>query len=222
MIKLYYHLALINNWMEVTDFFFESVISSGLYEKCDSIEIIFVGSKDNEPKFKFSSLKKINIKYGGELNKFEFPTLKKLWEESFSCDSNIFYFHSKGVSFDEKRWDSQKDTIKKHYSSRNYKSYSDVKSAYFRTRYWLRRCLIEQFENCLSCLEEKDIVCLSHKSNLKFFPSNFWWSKSSYIQNLSSPVMKKDRYDAEMWTFKDGVKVHSFIGKNDEYKMFML
>ena len=33
--------------------------------------------------------------------------------------------------------------------------------------------------------------------------------------------MKKDRYDAEMWAFKEGVKVNSFIDKNDEYGLVM-
>ena len=220
MIRIYYHLAVVNNWREITNFFFESLISSGLYEKCDSVSVVFVGSTER-PEFDFSGLGKIKFFHGGDLDQFEFPTLQRLWEESFEHESHIFYFHSKVASFDQDKWDDQKDTIKRQYAARNYESHHDVKSAYSCTRRWLRRCLVEQFEHCLSYLEKHDIVCLKHNSNLKFFPSNFWWSKSSYIKSLGHPIMKKDRYDAEMWAFKEGVKVNSFIGKNDEYGLVM-
>lgn len=221
MIKLYYHLAMMNNWREITDFFFESVISSGLYDKCDSIDVVFVGS-NGKPDFKFSGLGKINLIDGGELREFEFPTLQKLWEESLHNESSIFYFHSKGASFDRARWQDEKDIIKTQYAFRNYQSYRDVESAYAQTRRWLRRCLIDRFEDCLSCLDSCDVFCLKHKPNLRFFPSNFWWSKSSYVKSLGRPTIRKDRYDAEMWLFRDGVNVKSAIGRGDEYDLLML
>lgn len=221
MIKIYYHLAVMNDWRNITDFFFESVISSRLYEKCDSLDVVFVGSGE-KPKFNYSDLSKINLTYGGELDAFEFPTLQKLWKECLDQDCDIFYFHSKGSSFDPIRWGHHEETIKRQYACRKYQKYSDVQSAYSHTRRWLRRCLIDRFEDCLMRLDANDVVCLAHKEKSRFFPSNFWWSKSSYVKSLGYPIMRKDRYDAEMWPFKEHARIDSIIGEADEYDLFLL
>jgi hypothetical protein len=215
MIKLFYHLALMNNWREVTRFFLESIVSSGLYDECSSFDVVFVG--DGNPTEEFSGLYKVKIEHGGGLDQFEFPTLKRLYQTAGSSDANLLYIHSKGVSFDVDRWNAESETIKRQYCGRRYETYEDVQSAYRSTRYWNRRAIIEGFRECVYFLDQNDVVCLKHTPHQKFVPSNFWWTKSSYVRGLGEPLIKNNRYDAEMWLVNQGARIKTIMGNRDEY-----
>lgn len=223
MIKIYYHIAKINNWSAITQYFFNSIFSSGLYDICNEIKIGI--SQNDQIKLNLSDLKfinypKIKICKFGKLLDYEFPTLQMLHEDSMLENFNLLYFHTKGASFDLEHWNSNKEVLKKQYFKRNYKKFEDVKKAYKYTRYWTKNFLIKNYKECLNLLEENDIVCLKKAHNENFIPINFWWSKSSYIKNLDQPKLIKDRYDAEIWVCKNkNKKIKSFLNRfDDEYR----
>lgn len=220
MIKLFYHLALMNNWRDITRFFLDSIVSSGLYDRCSSFDVVFVGEGD--PLDEFSGLSKVSVCRGGNLEDFEFPTLKKLYESSsLSTDAFLLYLHSKGASFDLDRWNIDKETIIRQYRNRRYETYEDVQRAYRSTRYWNRRAIIEGHEDCVGFLGDNDIVCLKRRPDSMFIPSNMWWARSSYIRGLDPPSLKKDRYDADMWTVNRMARVKTIVGFDDEYRRIL-
>lgn len=214
-------MAKMNNWKNITNYFFKCLFSSGLYDVCDEIKIGCVGEEEFT-KYDLDFLlnfSKIKIYKLGNLSCFEIETLKLLYKDCCSKNFNLFYFHTKGASLSLESWKKNKDILKKQYHIRNYMKFEDVKKAYRCTRYWTKYFLINNYKNCLNLLNNSDIVCLKRSHNDKFIPINFWWSKSDYIRTLPFPEMTKDRYDAEMWVCKNKQKkITSFLGRVDEYK----
>jgi hypothetical protein len=223
MIKIYYHVAKINNWLQITKYFFNSILNCGLYQDSQEIKICLVGNNLNDLNVLnlenfFKKYNKIKIfKFYDVLN-YEFPTIQMLHDDAFLEDFSCLYFHSKGASFNLDRWNAEKEILKIQYAKRDYKNFEDVNRAYKYTRYWTRNLLIKNYKKCLDFLDSNDIVCLKKAHNENFIPINFWWSKSKYIRTLNRPRMIKDRYDAELWICKNKGKIKSFLNRIDEYK----
>lgn len=222
MIKIYYHLAKINNWRKITEYFFKNLINYGLYDECNEIKIGCVSEKNkfSNKDFDFiSNLSKLKIYDVGLPSNFELPTLEILYKDCMYENFKLFYFHTKGASFNLSSWKNNKEIIKKQYNKRNYCKFEDVEKAYKYTRYWTNFFLIKNYKKCLDLLEECDLVCLKKAHNENFIPINFWWSNSNYIRSLKKPKLEKNRYDAEIWVCENKQKkIKSFLEKIDEYK----
>lgn len=222
MIKVYYHLAKINNWKNITKYFFKTLINCGLYDECEEIKVGLVSEKDefSNKDFDFiNNFLKLKIYKVGSLKDFELPTLEILYKDCMYENFKLLYFHTKGASFDLDNWNRNKETIKKQYKKRNYEKFEDVEKAYKYTRYWSNFFLIKNYKKCLNLLDNYDLVCLKKAHNENFIPVNFWWTNSEYIRSLKRPKFEKNRYDAEIWVCKNKEKkIKSFLEKVDEYK----
>lgn len=233
--KIYYHLAKINNWEGITKSFFNCILKSEIYKDCNEIKIGCVSDQDFSSEYidYLKSMPKVNFYELGKLKNYEMPTLKMLYEDCLASEKNfkLLYFHTKGVSLNLKRWKKDEHYFKNNYPKRNYKSFSEVKKSYRYTRYWAKHFLIKNYKTCINYLNKNDIVCLK-KDDEKFIPVNFWWTNSHYIKKIEKPEIKKNRleipwevrFDSEMWICSTNeVKIKSFLKRNDEYKkMFFL
>jgi len=191
-IAVFYHIYQENNWKELYDEQINSLINSGIYEKCDFIHIGING--DQELPF---ILDKMIIHYN-EDKILEANTLQKLWEFSKdNQDYKVLYFHSKGVT----------------HSKEDY---------YFKVNSWriyLEYFVIHNWKQCIEDLNSYDCVGAEWEKQSKFFDydlqdfvyghnphysGNFWWANTSYISNLDLNYIYNDekgltRWRSEFW-----------------------
>lgn len=110
---------------------------------------------------------------------FEYPTLQRMWLDSFTEDFYCLYLHCKGASkSDETQF--QNGLAWMHYMSCG---------------------VIDNYRQCLMHLERgADLV---GSMWYRHFKGNFFWSKSSYLRQLESPynfiTNHEDRLHAEYW-----------------------
>ena len=113
-----------------------------------------------------------------DIGSFEFPTLELLKKTCKEEDCNVCYVHTRGVTHpgDPCAVDHR------HYMS------------YF---------ILEKFETCVEKLQKFDVVGVDYSHwPFRHFSGNFWWSKSSWINQL--PDWKDvrtldERHKAEFW-----------------------
>lgn len=197
MIKIYINVAVINNVNEVLNKILDEIHKSGLYDNCESVNIIINGDINNLNLEKND--KYIIIHVSQDISKCEFPTLKYLWDESVYSLSNfnILYLHTKGVT--KQNVESIKDWV-------DY-------LIYFNITNWKDRILELKEYDCTG------VDLKGNPSDINFLPQywgygkaplhysgNFWWSKSNHIKFLPNPIdwipypdFLKWRIMAEMW-----------------------
>jgi tetratricopeptide (TPR) repeat protein/predicted O-methyltransferase YrrM len=203
-IAIFYHLYQINDWTKLYQEQINSLIVSGLYEKCDFIHIGING--DQELPF---VLDKMKVSYN-ENKILEANTLNSLWD---FCNENphhkVLYFHSKGVT----------------HLNNNHCQYTT--NAW---RIYLEYFVINKWEDCIRDLNEYDCVgsewmeysVLCDPDTQEYveeinphYSGNFWWANASYIKKLDLNFIYNEdrghgRYQSEFW-----------IGtKNPNYKSY--
>jgi GR25 family glycosyltransferase involved in LPS biosynthesis len=164
---LFYHIAGINNYKEVTEEIFSSVISSNLLYQLDKVVVSFVGKKEDFDTLDFP-IKDAQLIYSGKLKEYEYPTIKLLQEH---CKANptdiVLYCHSKGVS--------NPDSTQK--------------------KYWRKAMVkhtIDNWKQCVEYLKEFELVGYNWCGN--HFSGNFWWANAAVI-NETKPINSfKDNY----------------------------
>jgi hypothetical protein len=99
---------------------------------------------------------------------YEGATLQKLWEwAKETTDKYVCYIHTKGASL---------PTIERR------KSYQDWRLS-------MEAVVLHRWEDCIDALETCDCYGAHLPTDDRyFFPGNFWWSKTSHIQTLPSPI----------------------------------
>ena len=198
------HSCTLENYStEVLDDMIAKIETSELFSRLDYIIINNIGIKLNKRKYAYN--KKIKI-VNHDLNTqlFEIDTLKLIhkFSELFS-DINVLYMHTKGISY-------QKDTP----LFKNVKDWKDT-MMYF---------LIDKFENCLQALKYNDSVGINfspesmYSKTTPHWSGNFWWSKTTYIKDLSIDSLKV-KHDAEWWILsnKDAKYVEVFNTQTNHY-----
>jgi tetratricopeptide (TPR) repeat protein len=208
-IAIFYHLFQTDDyeWEKLYHQQINSLIVSGLYDKCDFIHVGING--DKELPF---VLDKIKFHYN-ENRILEANTLQSLWE---FCNKNedykVFYFHSKGVT---------------------HKNNFHCETTTNAWRLYLEYFVIHNWKTCAEDLDKYDCVgpewvdrnSINNINDLDFVPhfsGNFWWASAKYISTLDLNYLyeKKsvifnidvdnDRYRSEFW-----------IGtKNPNYKSY--
>jgi len=212
-IDVFYHCWLVNDWQDVITEQFGLIISSGLYDAANSINIGLSGIQselDKFVKFKrklFKKCKDSQVKITTIMsthNDFEFLTLNWLKQHcDRPSDSYILYLHTKGISIP---------------------MYSDARGC----RDDWRKCMmywdVEKWKDCVKKLEEgyDTVGCLYTKR--QFWYGNFWWCTSKHIQKLPKVELPRGgrkrrsfkRFYYEQWLLncKD-YKKHSFYGTWD-------
>jgi hypothetical protein len=177
-IVIFWHICELNNWREVVEDQYVTILSSGLLDRCIDVYVTFLGSSENNIDWLLSKNQKIHLKnYNHNLAHFERLCLNDLGRWSKENDSLVFYFHTKGVSKI-----NQKENV-------------------WAWRKMLEYFLIEKHEECINILEKYDtiggnlsdignnmhdgsLLQISKETHKMHYSGNFWWSKTEYLKNL--------------------------------------
>lgn len=199
----FFHISVLNHYLEVINNQLNLLLESGLYEKADNIFVGCTGESIEKVEELFRPHKKIKIlSHSKEHTVFEFLTLRILHDKAKSEKPFYgFYLHTKGVS----------------YPNQPHREGGD----YWRD--YMNHFLITRWEDNVKKLDEG-----YETSGVKFikdgFPphysGNFFWFKSDYAKKLA-PITRlntKDRYSAEMWLCSNNPKVANLCDLFVDYK----
>jgi hypothetical protein len=110
----------------------------------------------------------VDVRDTGEYNIYEGQTLSLLHNRCKEADIDVLYIHNKGVTS----------------ASASVSNWRDILNHY----------CINEWPTCVKKLESVDVVGVKDLMSMNLTMSgNFWWSKSSYIQNLPEPI-NSDKY----------------------------
>ena len=181
----FYHVCMMNNYMEVVREQVAELLNSGLYDASQEIKVVLAGEKKDEDMVRkfLSDYPKFIISEVASIKAYEFPTIR-LCKLHSDTDQKYFYYyiHTKGVSFPN------------HKGGKYWRDYM----MWYNVNQW-QQCvdkLKEGYETCGCKLVE------NHRAFPKHYSGNFWWAKSEYIQRCP-PVDSldyNDRYQAEFWS----------------------
>jgi hypothetical protein len=184
------------NWKISFDIINNSLIDSGILNKCNNIIYSINGNyaefetlkrKDIAPNVTFLA----NHHYE---NEFEFPTINIMKKDLEHSNLKALYIMNKGASTDFNQ--AIKDWIET--------------MLYFN---------VYQHENCLNLLNEYDALGVDyHDLPYKHFSGNFFWTKSSHVKTLpflywedwrNFAPLGEERHAAEAWVCKPAGKYYS-------------
>ena len=186
-----------NSGTKVLDYLLDYFNNLNLFNKFDSIFVNNIGIELNveEYKNKYSSKLQI-INYSDDINLFELPTIKLLYNFSnkFS-NAKVLYLHTKGVTYNNNIYID--DWI-------NYMLYF----------------LTDGYDNCINLLNDYDSVGVNYlekdmySSYKTHWSGNFWWANSNYIKTLNTTLLK-EKHDAEWFILSDNKhKVYELNSSN--------
>jgi hypothetical protein len=178
-VKGFWHIYLINHWYSIVMGQMRILVSSGLYDRVDEINIGCIGSLEQRKlleKFLINVYPKLKIAYYSQIpEEYEFPTIELI--ENDHSDYVGFYFHTKGVT----------------------RPYETIINYW---REYLNESILNQWR-----LHYGNVSTVYDASAVNFlkspdhFSGNFWWFNRRYIDNL--PKVKdldhSYRYHAEQW-----------------------
>jgi hypothetical protein len=177
---------------------FKAICTSGLYEKVQEIRCGVLGTNSEDdlshPIFKDSKVK--ILYHSTNLQQYERPTLKELYQHSLDNNFLALYIHSKGV-----KWNGGNIYVNDWV---NYLTYFNI----------------TKHKDCLIHLENNNVVGVNLQHNpCTHFSGNFWWSKSSFIKMLN-PEINSSYCAPEFWITqnKHGIYYSLFNSPVDHYK----
>lgn len=200
-IEIVYHIATLNHWEEIVQEQLQTLESTQLGNAAERITITVVGpefKRVTEIAQKTSFASKVDLIHSSEDPRFcEFPGIERVQEIAVEKpDSNIFYLHSKGVTYQ----DSDK--------ARNVRSW----------RRYMEYFTIEKWEECVEILKTANTCGVEwlncqHTSSQKIekpgmFAGNFWWARADYLRTC--PLMKGTHLGSD-WCFKHRFDCEIFI-----------
>ncbi len=175
----FYHIFLIGHWYTVVTEQLRILLTSGLYDACEEINIGCLGTpveKSFLEKYIVEPHPKLKIRYYSErAEDYEFPTLKLIEAD----DSHYvgFYFHAKGVT-------KPAETVVNHW------------------RAYLNETVINRWQEHRDRVENGyDVSSVNFLKSPDHFSGNFWWFHRSYIDRLPpiSTLNHSYRWHAEQW-----------------------
>ncbi len=206
-ITIIHHNLLVFNWYDILVEQIKELKSSGLYERSNEIIATIYShySENNNRKIFKEYIKKEDYLNKWTIidlyeNDFEYDALKLIKKYcKYKGNTNICYFHLKGVCSEQ------------------------VTPLNIGLPYWrkyLNYFTITEWLNNLNKLKDNDVVCLDYEFNemhqKMIMGGHFFWTKSSYINNLPEPVVETNRYLSESWiTSGSDCKVHSNFSIKD-------
>lgn len=162
---IYFHICILNNWIEISNKLWEAIVVSGLYNKVDEIRCVVLGTPvDLVPTFLFDT--KVKVLYQDpDMSQFERIILHIIHNEALNAteEFRILYIHSKGITHNNQN-PGVNDWL-------DYMSYFNI----------------QRHEQCMRELEQCDAVGVNLQTEPHVhFSGNFWWSKSSHIRTLNN------------------------------------
>ena len=177
--KGFAHLLLINHWYSIVIDQIRIILTSGLYDECEEINIGCLGTELQRSlleKFVVNVYPKFKIRYYSEkLDEYEFPSIKLIEEDNSRYIG--FYFHTKAVT----RIDDIAQT---------------------NNRAWLNESVLNRWRGHRKRVENGWDVSAQ---NYLLFPAhlsgNFWWFNREYVNALPKidTLDKTNRHLAEQW-----------------------
>jgi hypothetical protein len=165
------------NTLPNTNYIFSYLLDKIQKSKASNFEInVIHDSKFNY--FLYKDMENLNLNFIlGDDERFEYPALKKIWDDSQNDEFYVLYLHVKGAS-----------KVK----------FTEIENSIAWIDYMLYG-LLDNIDLCINHLDEgADIVgSMWHKH----FKGNFFWSKSSYVKTLFDPysINMPYRFFAEYW-----------------------
>jgi hypothetical protein len=199
-ILAFYHILLINHFIEIVTEQLNLLVASGLYDEMQKMYVGCLGEKSELEKLKkiFEPYPKISIEYHStNIHEFEFATLKILKEKADNESSFYgFYFHGKGVSWPKERRITAfiGGTYWRHYMN------------YYGIRKW--RDNIKRLDEGYDTCGVKLIPATDSPAYSLHYSGNYGWFKSEYVKTLI-PIERlnhEDRFKAEFWLCSNNAK----------------
>jgi hypothetical protein len=189
-IAIFYHAYCINNWKDVVSDQVRTLMDSGLSDAADRI-YVHVTKPESGFQDIWSFTNKVNIQENSNPDLYEKYALIDLQKYCMEHDTYIFYFHSKGITAEDKNAQNNIWTWRKYLE-------------YFNITRW---------KECVERLKEYDCCGVQYQETpQKHFVGNFWWSKSSYIKTLPNIRHSRERFEQEYWICSNpNHKAHSFF-----------
>tara|TARA_R110000822_G_scaffold71096_1_gene171504 strand:+ start:1889 stop:2584 length:696 start_codon:yes stop_codon:yes gene_type:complete len=207
-ILIFCHNYVHHNWYEIIEEQLHKLVNSGLYESATEIYygayaphqfqlykfIDLVKSFDSESKIKIV----IHPKNDGERQ-----TMILLQEVCKNYpDAYTLYYHTKGIT-----------SLQNHNGGVKYKNIESW-------RHILEYFNIELWEECIQKLQiPKNDICgvlycgKSGQFYNFYYPGNFWWGKTSYLNNLPDMKERDNRMGCELWI---GCIEHNWVNLYDK------
>jgi len=192
IIKGFWHILLMNHWYSIVSDQMRILLTSGLYDKSEEINIGCLGSIQEYnllQKLFVNQYPKLKVQYySSEITKYEFDTLKRI--ETNEGDYAGFYFHTKAVT-------NPNDTIQNHW------------------RAWLNEAILNRWrEHYTNIVKGYDVSSVNHcvpPLHPEHFSGNFWWFNRKYIDTLPKidNLNKSNRWQAEQWICKGHGKFYA-------------
>lgn len=206
-IRVYFHTTLINHHLEIAEYIFSRIVSSGLYEHIEGIYIGALGELDELEKLKelIKKYPKAKIR-AHSLRKadYEFFTMRLLKED---CDKlpkfYALYTHAKSVTFPKEGIEGEEGrTPDAHKFDWYWQQYMT---------YWL----VENWKNWYRALDLKDvgydiagvrlIPARMSASTRTHASGTFFAVNSEYFKTLDDKIIEwaewKDKFEAEQFPF---------------------
>ena len=178
-IKIFWHILMVNSWYTVVSEQMRILLTSGLYDACEEINI---GAIDPENEismledFFLAMYPKLNLRYlSTDPKEYEFPTLRLI--EKDRSDYIGLYFHAKGVT-------KPCDTMVNHW------------------REYLNEMVVQRWSEHVARIKDGyDVSSVNFLRAPDHFSGNFWWFHSRYIDILPGidSLELHNRYHAEQW-----------------------
>ena len=178
-IALFYHICELGNWKQIVDEQLNLIKSTGLYDKAESINIGFLGDKNNIIPYLDNKIKLVY--HSNNKKEYEMPTINKLNEfcKNAKDEYYVLYLHSKGTSRDNNINVLNWRRMMEYYLIENYKKCISFLKSYDTI-------------GCNICLQSKPYECpIDKEKHSHHYSGNFWWANSKYIKKLKYIKLKK-------------------------------
>jgi hypothetical protein len=168
-ISVYIHCYVANRWEVILQELISAVIHSGLYEAATQVVVCLQGQFLHN---KLAAIKchfnKIEYRYMGNENKYEWNTLQHLWQDRDQYDA-VLYLHTKGSSYPESNHNETMSREK-----------------------WLKYMLywnVAKWQEMINAIREGANTCGALFMAIRngFWCGNFWWASSEWINQLTEP-----------------------------------
>jgi hypothetical protein len=204
MIHGFFHIALIHNGNLIAAELHGQLLQSGLYKIADKITVCLVGDLQQACELTtfFMNFPKYDVEFCGDLEGFEWVTLKKLQQDPGDLN---FYIHTKGAS------NCRLDVPAR--IQRNITAW----------RHLMSNHVINNWCHCVDLLEiHSSVGPLFTKQHLNlpctqgYYTGNFWWARRDHIESLVpiTQELSENRNHAEGW-IGTGLSLYSLYDSDD-------
>ena len=182
-IKGFAHWYLINNWYSIVMAQIRIMLTSGLYDACEEINVGCIGSaeeKANLERLILNLYPKFKLRYySANPMEYEFPTLRLI--ENDNTEYVGFYFHTKSVT-------------------------RPCETNIAQWNCWLSEAILNRWvEHCdRVCTQGWDVSSVNRMYSPDHFSGNFWWFNREFIYQLPKidTLNLNDRFQAEQYICK--------------------